>query len=170
MVGPFRRSRREWGVQAEYKSARRSAPSSAGSGLASSALAVPALASRDQRAIHVRGDQSRAVKVDKQIDYFARRVELVATITGESIYEASGANAAEPGRGDLNWSSPAVGAQRAVASRHHPVKEYGIRDGSSALLGRQAGFARLAEQVAAALTRPTQRDAVAVGRHLHRAD
>jgi hypothetical protein len=112
--------------------------------LAATALAVSTLARRDQRAIDVRRDQRRAMKVDKQIDDRARGLKLVAAVTGEAIDEASGAGAAEPGRGDLDWSVSALGAQRASASRGGPVKERGIGDGPRALLGRQGGFARLA--------------------------
>ena len=108
------------------------------------------------------------MKVDEQVDHFARRVELVAAVAGESINEASGADATESGRGDLHWSVPAVGTKRAGVSGCGARDEHRVGYRPGALVSRQAGFARLAEEVATALAGPAQCDAVAVGGHLHR--
>ena len=107
---------------------------SVGSGLVASALAVPALPCRDQRLIHVRGDQSRAVKIDEQAHHLARGIELVAAIAGESINEASRAHAAEPGRGDLHRPAPTAGAQRAIAGGCNAGEQHGFSDRPRALL------------------------------------
>ncbi len=96
------------------------------------------------------------MQVGQHVDHLAGRLDLVAAVSGESIDEARGADAAEPRRGDLGRPAPTVGTELAFAYGRGPRDEDGIRDRAIALIGWKRGFTRLAEQVTATLTGPAQ--------------